>query len=380
MPCLFCEGNMAVFDMRFSPKIIVGTVSNLGGSAFGWGDRALLIADSSAQSVAAGIQERLDSWGIDAILFSRQELPSDTAALEETLSLARGSHSKMVVGLGGEDILSLARLTAAIAPGSLRASSVLNGAVIDGPGLPVLEIPVTGRHALLFRDEALLSDLSSGRTVLVPIPAPAARTVILDASLGSRFSTGETALGLASLLAASAESFLSPRATFFSDVQSSSAAGAVAQLFRDAKEQSADPDFRSRLIEASVLSGMSTGLTAPGPVSILSWTVAGVSGVSKEAASAVLLPWMLESPLFAGSPKASVLSRLLADPEETPSGRPGDDVRGFFGRLGLPGRLRDLGTNLSAVIPAAEWAAGIMDSDRTDLDEAAFRDILEIAS
>ena len=371
---------MAEFDMRFSPKIIVGTVSKLGGSAIGRGDRALLIADAATGSAASGIQERLDSWGIDTILFAREGLGSDTAALEETLSLARGSHAEMVVGFGGGGVLSLSRLTAAFAPGRSRASAILAGAFPDGPGLSVLEIPVTGRHALLFRDEALLSDLPSGRTVLLPVPAPKARTVILDASLGGRASRGETALELAALLASAIESSLSPRSTFLSDVQASSAAAAVADLFRDVKEQSADPDFRSRVIEASVLCGLSTGLTAPGPVSLLSWAVAGASGIPAAEAYAVLLPWILESPLFAGSPKAAGLSRLLADPEGEPTGDPAADVRGLFGRSGLPGRLRDVGAKLADVMPAAEWAAGMSEGDRADLGEAAFRDILEIAS
>jgi alcohol dehydrogenase class IV len=202
----------------------------------------------------------------------------------------------------------------------------------------------------------------------------------MDASLAGRFSPEEKSVDLAALLASAAESYLSPRSSFFSDVQSSAALGAVASLIRKAKERSSEPEFRSRMIEAAVLCSFSTGLTAPGPVSVLSWAVAGAAGLSKAAASAVLLPWMLESPFFSGSPKSRGFSRLLADPEGTPADRPVDEVRALFGRLGLPGRLGDLGADLTDVMPAAEWAADMLDSDRTDLDEAAFRDVLETAS
>lgn len=380
MPCLFYGGTMAEFNMRFSPKIIVGTIANLGGSAVKWGNRALMIADKAAESASESIQEQLDSMGIDTILFAREGLCSDSVALEETLSLARGSHAEMIIGFGGEDILSLARLTAAAAPGRLRASSILSGVPIEGVAHNVLEIPVTGRHALLFREEALLSDLSSARTILVPISAPPVRTVILDASLSGRLSTGETALELAALLAAAADSYLSSRSGFLSDVQATSAIGIVSNLLREVKENAAERHFRSRMIEASVLSALATGLTAPGSISLLSWAVAAASGVSKAASFAVLLPWILESPLFAGSPKSGDFSQLLTDSDGMPTNRPADDVRALFGRIGLPGRLRDLGVTLSDVMPAAEWAAAMIKSDRSDLDEAAFRDILEIAS
>ena len=380
MPCLFCEGTMAEFNMRFSPKIIIGSVANLGGSAVDWGGRALMIADAAVEFASETIQEQLDSLGIDTILFAREGLCSDSAALEETLSLARGSHAEMIIAFGGEDILSLARLTAAAAPGRLRASSILSGAPVEGSGLTVLEIPAAGRHPLLFRDEALLSDLSSARTILVPVPAPSSRTVLMDASLSGRYSPGEAALELAALLAAASESYLSPRSVFLSDVQAVSAIGIIKNLLREVKQSASERQFRLRMIEASVLCALATGLTAPGSISLLSWASAGACGVSKAAASAVLLPWMLESPLFTGSPKNAEFSRLLADSEGEPTNHPADDVRALFGRIGIPGRLRDLGAALSEIMPAAEWASAMMKSYRSDLDEAAFRDILEIAS
>lgn len=371
---------MTDIDMRCSPRVIIGPITTLGAGTAEWGDRALLIADTVLESTAAVIQEQLDNWGINTILFAREGLAADTETLDESLSLARGSHAAMIVALGGEKVLSLGRLVAASAPNDIHAADFMKGSLPESSGLPILEIPASGRHTLLFRKEALLTDSSSRRTALIRLNEPPYKIVLMDSSISSRLPAGASALSAAALLAAAVESFLSPRSDFFSDVQTRAALKAASRLLREVTDEAADPDYRYREAETAVLTAFSTGLTGPGPGSILSWAVAAAGRIPKSAAVAILLPWILESPLYAGSPKYRELAKLITEREEDASEDPAEEIRALFGRLGLPGRLRDLGAELSDLLPAAGWAVDILGSDRSDLDESTFRDILEIAS
>ncbi len=371
---------MTDINMRCTPRIIIGPLTRLGVGTAEWGDRALLIADTVLEDTAAVIQEQLDTWGINTIIFAREGLSADTETLDECLSLTRGSHAAMVVALGGEKVLSLGRLIAAGAQSHIYAVDLMKGGQPDLPGLSVLEIPSSGRHTLLFRKEALLTDSASRRTVLIQLPDPPSNTILMDSSISGKLPVGASALSMASVLSSAVEAFLSPRSDFFSDVQTRSAVKNAAMLLRNVKDEAADPDYRLREAETAVLSAFSTGLTGPGPAMMLSWAVSAAARVPKAAAYTVLLPWVLESPLYTGSPKFGELARLIADQDENASDNPAEEIRALFGLLGLPGRLRELGADLADILPASGWAVDILGSDRSDLDEVTFRDILEIAS
>jgi len=371
---------MTDINMRCTPRILIGPLSGLGTGPLGWGNRALLIADKALEDRAAEIQNQLDANGINTIIFAREGLSSDTETLDEALSLARGSHAGMIAALGGEKVLSLGRLAAAVSPGRQYGADLMSGLVPEGSGLPVIEIPSSGRHTLLFRKEALLNDSETGRAALIPLGIPPEEIVIFDPSIAGQLPMKASALSMASLLFSGIEAFLSPRSDYFSDIQARSAIRSAAGLLRRVKEEAADPDYRIREAETAVPAAFSTGLTDPGPGMILSWAVAAASGASKAAVSSVLLAWVLESPLYSGSPKRQELAGLIAESAGDASENPVQEVRSLFGRLGFPGRLRELGAELSDVLHASGWAVDLPASDRSDLNEGVFRDILDLSS
>lgn len=371
---------MADIDMRFTPRIMIGSSVRLGADAAQWGRRALIVADSVLEKNAVLLQDQLDSLGVQAILFARDGLGCHSESLDEALSLARGSRAGIVVSLGGEKVISLGRMISALASTRHYAADALASCREENPGLPLLEIPSTGKHSLLFRREAFLGDSNGNRSVLVNLEAPASHTVILDSALTGNTPQGLSELSAAIRLGSAAESFLSPRGTILSEVQSRAAVVEAASLLRRVRDEAGHPDFRAGESDSLLLSAFSSGFTGIGPGQALSWASAWASGTSRAASYTVLLPWVLESPLYAGSPRAAGLARLIADGEEGSSGNPADEVRDLFGRLGLPGRLRELGAHLGDMIPAAGWAAAMAGPERADFTETAFRDILEIAS
>jgi alcohol dehydrogenase len=286
----------------------------------------------------------------------------------------------MIVALGGENVLSLGRLAAAVSRSSLHAGDLMERSKPGESALPVLEIPSSGRYFLMFRKEAFLVDKVSSRAVLVSLPESLSGLVLVDSSIAGRMPVRVSSLSMASVFFAAVEAFLSPRSDFFSDVQSRSAVRKAAGLLRVVKEQSADPDYRIQEAEAAVLTAFATGLTGPGPGVILSRAVSAAVGVPKAATEAVLLPWVLESPLYSGSPKLKELSALIAEFDEDISKNPAEDIRALFGRLDFPGRLREMGAELADILPAAGWSVDMMETGRSDFDERTFRDILEFAS
>jgi alcohol dehydrogenase class IV len=370
---------MAEINTRFSPKIVLGGLNRFGALATPWGDRALLVSDIALEGPGAELQEHLDSWGIESFVYSHANLQDDTYTLEETLSLARGSRARMVIALGGTRVLSLARTTAAAASSVADADEIWSGYGPPNPGIPCLEIPTSGRHPLLFRDQSLLVDSRTARCRLVDLPRDTTRLALIDPGLCLTLPAVPTAHSLGATILHAVEAYLSPQAMVISDVQAREALQRLGLLLGRVITEAGDPDFRLKQNEAALLASLAVGMTSPGPGTLLAWAVAAASGVSRAATAAILLPWILESPLYSGSGKGQEVARLLA-PDEEGSLSPAEAVRGQFGRIGLPGRLRQIGTDLQTAIPAASVAADMAGGERKDLDEGTFRDILETAS
>ena len=366
---------MFEMTMHFSPRIVMGSGDSSASGIRESCERALIIADSSFETAAGGIRKNLEARGIDTMIFPGENIQGDSVTLEEALSLARGSRTRMVAGVGGEGVLSLARITAAAAPGSDRAASIMEKQRIPGEGLALLEIPAGGIHPLLYHSSAVLNDTAGGRPRLIRLPRYASHTVVIDPLLTDG---GPNSRNPADMLSAAVESFLSSRSTFFSDIQSRRALLDGTELLRGAGGDSA-PDYRLKLAQAGVICGFAGGLTHIPPLMILAMALAPLAGVSRAAVYTVLLPWALESPLYSGSPKMDELSDLLARGGGEAPRPPADEVRSLFGRAGIPGRLRDLGADPDQLFRGSEWAGNMLEN-RGDLDEAVFWSLLELAS
>lgn len=169
---------------------------------------------------------------------------------------------------------------------------------------------------------------------------------------------------------------------FFSDIQSRQSILGGTALLRGSggrgTAKNGNRDYRLRLARSVLVCGFAGGLTGIAPLMIFAMALAPLAGISRAAVYTVLLPWALESPLYAGSLKNELLSDLLASDGGEPPRPPADEIRSLFGRVGIPGRLRDLGAEPGRLFPASEWAADMLDN-RGDLDESVFQGLLEMA-
>ncbi len=373
---------MACIDINLSPKITVGSVSQVQWEAVQpeFGGRALILTDAALEQEAVSLQQQLDSRGMNTILFARDNLSCNSETLDEVLSLARGSRSKMLVSLGGEGVMALGRLTASAAPSRLHASDLLENpleALADVQSGPYLvEIPFGGSHALMFCRQAPLASRETGRVSMVHWPEPASYRVVLDESLMREKGSGAAHLPAALRLSTAVEAFLWPGSSRFTEVHAAGAVREAVSLLRIIREDSETPEYRSRECSSLLLSAFAAAFGGCGPAQALAWAVSFAGKLPYLAVNALLLPWVLDSPIYEASARAAALNELLSD-EDFPCSSPAEGVRAFWGHLELPARLRDLGGDLDTILPAALTAAEMDGHVRSDFNEAAFRDILK---
>jgi alcohol dehydrogenase class IV len=141
------------------------------------------------------------------------------------------------------------------------------------------------------------------------------------------------------------------------------------RMIRDNLERAvadtSDEDARGNMLVAANLAILPTGLGATGITHSMSHPCGARYGVAHGVANSINLPWVIEFNVMAGNEVAERF-RLCADTlgVEAPGDAEGvgralaDHVRGMSERLGLPGRLSEVGVPEEGIAQLAEDAMG----------------------
>ncbi|MDC7221776.1 MAG: iron-containing alcohol dehydrogenase [Spirochaetales bacterium] len=371
---------MADLKMNIPPEVIIGSVNRLGDEAVFLGNRILLIADSALEGAIDDVRNILESRGLSVLLFSDAVPVSTTFTLNDALSMARGSHANVIIGMGGVKTLQLARATASLAVEKIFVDDYLRGAVRPVKGLPYIELPTSGRNPFMFRSECFLTEHSERYSRICPMPEESLKMIFLDPLFLDSYSDRYLYMAMMDILLHSVEAYLSPRASFFSDVQASRAISEVSSLLGFKGNAHSSPDRFSRIYEASLFSAYGGALNGVGAVTVLSYMLSGYTGKPKGAISTVLLPLLLESSFFPGNDKKLSLAKLCHHepmPEDFKSLKPEEVMRRFQGLHELPSRFSALGITAQELSEAASLTYSILEAQIPSLTQEALFNILQ---
>lgn len=369
---------MANINIHISSSVSIASINNIGADRQEKDKRAVLISDTCFEDIARKVQDQLDSQGIHVVMFVRDNLLAETTVLEEALAMIRNIHSRMIIGLGGEEVLSFARITAAAFSTVNNAHTLMNNHEIKSLGLHLVEIPTMGNFSLMYTSLAFLSDTHTCQTKLIHLPKFESHTVVIDTSITGERAKETSAQSLVNILAESIESYLSPNATFFSDIQSKTAVQSSITLLLKHKDNCDNSMFLLKEAETAIVSAFSTGLTGLGPIKILAIAVAYLAKSPLPLTYAILLIWALDVEICTRTSQLASITDFLRKklpPSETLS----QTMHKFLESSGLPTQLRDFKTDLNTLSLAAEWAINMMGRDSTPLSETMLRELLEKA-
>lgn len=358
---------MADIKMNISPEVILGSEKRLGDEVLFWGDRVLIIGDSVLQEQIEEIRRSLESRGLQVILFTDLEPELSTFSLNDALSLTRGSHSDMIVGVGGVKTLQLARATAALAPNrDIFMEDYFQGKSRPEKGLPYMEIPASGRNPFMLRHDCLLTETHNRRSRIVRLPENMVKLILIDPILTRSLSDRYTQMILMEILMSSVENYLTSRGSFFSDVQSRAAIGKASQvLFGYHDKGKFELKDRHLLCEAALFAAYGSALNGVGPATLLIYALSHYSGVSKSSLACVLLPALVNSSFYPPGEKKESISLLCyveGFPEEFRREPGGDTFRRAQGLYDLPTRFSELGLSREVLSEAASITYSITEN------------------
>jgi alcohol dehydrogenase class IV len=371
---------MADLKMNIPPEVIIGSINRLGDEVVFLGSRILLIADSVLEESIENVRNILESRGLSVLLFSDAQPETTTFTLNDALSMARGSHANVIIGMGGVKTLQLARATAAMAGEKIFLSDYLQGAVRPEKGLPYIEVPTSGRNPFMFRSECFITEYPERFSRICPMPEESLKLIFLDPLFLNSYSDRYLYMGMMDIFLHSVEGYLSPRASFFSDVQCSRALSLISSLLSFRQKTNSGLERFSHVYEASLFSAYGAALNGMGAATVLSYVLSGYTGKPKGAISSIILPPLLESSYYPGNEKKMTLAEICYHaplPEDFKTLKPEEVVSRFQGLHDLPSRFSDLGITAQQLSEAASLTYSILEAQMPSLTQEALFNILQ---
>jgi alcohol dehydrogenase class IV len=343
-------------------RVVFGldTINRIGQIVSEYGERAFLVTEAILYEgkVINKVQEILDKKGTQYIVFDEVVPNATSRTVDDGVTLARGAHAEVVIGLGGARTLSIAKAIAMTAPSDAEMDDFLSGVQPQSPPLAYIEVPTTCRNPFMFVDEYLMVDARDRTGRIGRTQKGITKTVLIDPKLSLTLPAKYTATTVMDTLLACIEGYLSGRANFLSDTYFMKAIETLGALITEGMQNVDDIRMRINASVAGLLAGLGLSTSKLGIGSALSFAINAKFMAPKSWVSTILLPYVLEFAVNVRGDRIAEVARLLGEdlsdvPAVEAPTRAIEAVRRIIGSLALPTRLREFDLSLDEMFEVA---------------------------
>jgi len=360
-----------------------GAVDHLGELTREQGCRRVLIVTDRPLVEAGALDKVRDSLvaaGLEAGLFDDGEPEPSFAAARKCLQAASPFKPDAVLGLGGGSNMDLAKLTAILLTHGGDCRDWVGDCVVPGPILPVICLPTTAgtgsevtASGVLTDNEnhikvGILSQFLRPRLAVVDpqLTLSCPRQVTADSGIDALTHAIEayTAVDNAAFPLPAGERTVYQGRNPLGDCLAEKAISLVGQHLATAVEQPNDLTARTGMALAATLAGLAFSNSGVALVHAMEYPVGGAVHCSHGAGNGLLLPYVMRYNLPLRRPEMARIAELLGEDttgldETAAAERAVTAVERLRARIGIPGRLRELGVRREQLRPFAEKAASI---------------------
>jgi alcohol dehydrogenase len=343
-------------------RVVFGldTINRIGQLVTDYGERAFLVTEAILYEgkVINKLQEILDKKGVSYIVFDEVVPNATSRTVDDGVTLARGSHADVVIGLGGVRTLSIAKSIAMTAPSESDMDDFLSGVQPQGQPLAYIEVPTTCRNPFMFCDEYLVVDGRDRAGKIGRTQKGITKAALIDPKLSLTLPAKYTATTIMDTLLGCIEGFLSAKANFLSDTYLQRAIEILGGVIKEGIQNVDDIRMRMNASTAGLLMGLGLSTSRLGIGSALAFAINARFMSPKSWVSTIFLPYVMEFALNVRGDRIAQVARLLGEDVSDASSveapvRAIDAVRRVISSLGLPTRLREFDLSLDEMIEVA---------------------------
>lgn len=364
---------MADFNFRISPNIVLGsyTSTRLGQYAQEYGKKFMIIFDpvlkesGTSQKILKSIQDR----GLDYFTFDEIPVTADTEIIETALSLARQAHVHGIIAAGGGKTLNVAKAVCTLFNETKSLYEFADGEIPTTEPLPLICVPTTIRDEFLFMDKTPLIDARSSKIKLLKNKNTLCKLAVWDPNLTASLTEKQIAAMSLETLCLATEAYLSPKATFFSDMLIEKSVQLISYAMDGAQTLTVTTPQELLLSQGGCMTALAAATSSMGPASLLALTINSRFKISRSLTSTILFPYLIEDGAKFKSDKLATLAKILrAAPEDAEDSQAAaffaDYIRRHIAKMNIPARLKELSLGIEQLSLAAE------DAGETDLINA----------
>ena len=343
-------------------RVVFGldTINRIGQLVTEFGERAFLVTEAILYEgkVINKVQDILDKKAVQHIVFDEVVPNATSKTVDDGVTLARGSHADVVIGLGGVRTLSIAKCIAMTAPSDNDMDDFLSGVQPQKPPLAYIEVPTTCRNPFLFVDEYLMVDGRDRTGRIGRTQKGITKAALIDPKLSLTLPAKYTATTIMDTLLGCIEGYFSAKASFLSDTYLLRAIEILGGLIREGIQNVDDIRMRMNASIAGLLLALGLSTSRLGIGSALSYAINARFMAPKSWVSTILLPYVMEFAVNVRGDRIAQIAKLLgedisdATSVEAPA-RAIDAVRRIISSLNLPTRLREFDLSLDEMIEVA---------------------------
>ena len=356
---------MADFVFRVSPNIVLGsyTVSRIGQFTNEIGSKFMVVLDPILKQV--GISEKvtkpLDDGKIDYFIFDSVAGIANTLMVEQALELARGAHINGVIGVGGTQALNLAKIVCEVYNENHDFYEFVDGAVPSVAPLPLICVPSTIRNPYVFSNFTPIVDSRSNSTKIIKNKNAICKLALFDPNLTVSLSENQLSSMSLEVLCLATEAYLSPKASFFSDMVAEKAIELTGYALDGAPSLMVTTPSEILLSQGGCMAGLASSTSSQGAATLLALSTYTKYGISQSLVTSILFPYIIEDyAKFKGDRIARLAKILRAAPNEASDEEAcaayADYVRKKIAKSNLPARLKDLQVSIEQLSIAVEDA------------------------
>ena len=343
-------------------RVVFGldTVNRVGQLAAEYGERAFLVTEAILYEgkVINKVQEILDKKGLQHIVFDEVVPNATSKTVDDGVTLARGSHADVVIGLGGVRTLSIAKCIAMTATAANDMDDFLSGVQPQNAPLAYVEVPTTCRNPFALTDEYLMVDGRDRTGRIGRAQKGITKATLIDPKLSLTLPAKYTATTIMDTLLSCIEGYLSVKANVLSDTYFMRAIETLGGIMRDGIQSVDDIRMRMDASLAGLLMGLGLSTSKQGIGAALSYAINARFMAPKSWVATILLPSAMEFALNARGDRIAEIAKALGEDVSEASSveapvRAIDAVRRIIATLGLPTRLREFDLSLDDMIEIA---------------------------
>lgn len=359
---------MSDFIFKLQPNIVLGsyTSTRLGQFSKEIGTKFMLILDPLLKQMGASdkLIQSLDDRQIDYFLFDEIPEAANSEIIKTALDLARQAHVHGIIAVGGCKTLNLAKAVCALYNEEQDIYDFLDNSNPTSTPLPLICVPSTIRDLFLFSDKVPVIDARSNRIRIIKTSNGLCKLALFDSNLTTTLTENQQASMAIEALCIATEAYLSPKASFFSDMITEKAIELLGYGMDGAQSLNISTPQDQLMAQGGCMASLAAAAASIGAASLLAISINARFKISRSLSTAILFPYIIDDAVKFKSDRLAKIAKLLnacpKDAEEADAVKAFTEyVRNHIAKVNLPARLKDLGMTIEQLSLATEEAGDL---------------------